>query len=116
MTEDKQEQHQSNDDARETNVNHGPKRPRGAAARTHKAKVERLSVSQIAVKRAKVRNIDASRAAKEVRSRLRSNFDTVCKLDPTVSKVKSAANDGNRWPALNMKVVEELGLIRRVKS
>lgn len=80
-----------------------------------RAKAERMSVSQIAVQRAKVRNIDTSRAAKEVRSRLRANFDTVCRLDPTVSKVKSAANDGNRWPELNVKVIEELGLIRRAK-
>jgi hypothetical protein len=83
--------------------------------RTRKPKAERMSVSQIAVQRAKVRNIDTSRAAKEVRSRLRANFDAVCKLDPTVAKVKSAANDGNRWPALNMRVVEELGLIKRAK-
>lgn len=86
-----------------------PKRAKRAS------KPERLTVSQIAVQRAKVRNIDTSRAAKEVRSRLRANFDTVCKLDPTVSKAKSAANDANRWPALNMRVVEELGLIKRAK-
>jgi hypothetical protein len=45
-----------------------------------------------------------SRAAKDVRGRLRANFDAVCKLDPSIRKAKDAANDGNRWPAMNEKV------------
>lgn len=45
------------------------------------------------------RDIDTTRAAKLVRARLRSNFDQVVKLDPNIAKVKSKANDGNRWPA-----------------
>jgi hypothetical protein len=28
----------------------------------------------------------------------------VCKLDPSIRKAKDAANDGNRWPAMNEKV------------
>lgn len=45
------------------------------------------------------RDIDTTRAAKLVRARLRSNFDKVVTLDPNIAKVKSKANDGNRWPA-----------------
>jgi protein-tyrosine-phosphatase len=62
------------------------------------------TVSQLAVERAKVRGIDTSRAAKEIRSRLRANFDHVCKLDSSVRKAKESANDGNRWPAMNADV------------
>ena len=67
---------------------------------------KRYRVGQLAVERAKARNIDTSRAAKEIRGKLRANFDTVCKLDPSIKKAKSAANDGNRWPAMNEKVRE----------
>lgn len=67
---------------------------------------KRYTVGNLAVERAKKRNIDTSRAAKEIRGKLRANFDTVCKLDPSILKAKSAANDGNRWPAMNAKVRE----------
>lgn len=62
------------------------------------------SVAQIAEMRATMRGIDIGRAAKEVRGKLRANFADVVKLDPRVSKIKSRANDGNRWPAVNGKV------------
>lgn len=62
------------------------------------------SVDDMAKIRANVRGIDVGRAAKDVRGRLRANFADVVKLDPNVAKVKSAANDGNRWPAMNGKV------------
>ncbi len=67
-------------------------------------KKETFTVGDMAKIRAQKRGIDPYRAAKEVRGRLRANFAEVCKLDPSVSKVKSAANDGNRWPAMNAKV------------
>lgn len=65
---------------------------------------KRYTVGQLAVERAKARNIDTSRAAKEIRGKLRANFDTVTKLDPAIRKAKDSANDGNRWPAMNAKV------------
>lgn len=67
---------------------------------------KRYNVGQLAVERAKARGIDTSRAAKEIRGKLRANFDTVTKLDPSILKAKKAANDGNRWPAMNAKVRE----------
>ncbi len=60
-----------------------------------------FTVSQLAAMYAADRDIDTSRAGKMIRSKLRANFDTVCKLDPSVRKIKSNANDGNRWPAMN---------------
>jgi hypothetical protein len=86
-------------DASNTNTNEAPK-----VKRTRKPK--RYTVSQMAVARAKARGIDTSRAAKDVRGRLRANFDKVCKLDPSIRKAKDAANDGNRWPAMNEKVYQ----------
>lgn len=77
-----------------------------AAKPKRSANTKRYSVGQLAVERAKARGIDTSRAAKEIRGKLRANFDTVCKMDPTILKAKSAANDGNRWPAMNAKVRE----------
>lgn len=62
------------------------------------------SVSEIAEMRATMRGIDSSRAAKEVRGKLRANFADIVKLDPRIAKVKTRANDGNRWPAVNGKV------------
>lgn len=56
------------------------------------------SVSQMAAKVASSKNIDTTKAAKLVRSKLRANFNDVRKACPSVAKAKSAANDGNRWP------------------
>lgn len=73
--------------------------------RTRKQKSARTyTVSQLAAIVAERKGIDTSRAGKLVRSKLRANFDTVTKLDPSVKKVKTAANDGNRWPAMNANV------------
>lgn len=58
-----------------------------------------VTLSSVYAKVAAKRSIDTTRAAKLVRSRLRSNFAEVCKLSPNVTKVKQAANDGNRWPS-----------------
>ena len=58
-----------------------------------------VTLSSVYAKVAAKRSIDTTRAAKLVRSRLRSNFAKVCELDTNVAKVKSAANDGNRWPS-----------------
>lgn len=68
------------------------------------------SVSAIAVLRAANTGSDPSRAAKEVRSRLRANFAKVLEIQPDVAKVKTAANDGNRWPLLTDDVVNALNL------
>lgn len=62
------------------------------------------TVDDVAKMRAQMRGIDVSRAAKDVRGKLRANFAEVVKADPNVAKVKTAANDGNRWPAFNAKV------------
>ena len=56
------------------------------------------SVSQMSVAVAKKRGIDTTKAAKQVRAKLRANFADVRVNDPSVRKAKSAANDGNRWP------------------
>jgi hypothetical protein len=69
------------------------------------------SIGAIAQVRAKhAGHGDVSRSAKEVRALLRKNFDRACALQPSIKKVKSAANDGNRWPALSDRVVKELNL------
>ena len=65
---------------------------------------KRMTVSQMAVERAKRKQIPPDRAAKEVRGLLRREFDHVTKLDPSIKRAKSAHNDGNRWPAMNAKV------------
>lgn len=62
------------------------------------------TVGQLATLLASRRGIDTSRAAKDVRRRLRANFANVVKLDPRVSEFKKNANDGNRWPVVNGKV------------
>lgn len=62
------------------------------------------TVGQMATMLAARRGIDTSRAAKDVRRRLRANFANVVKLDPRVSEFKKSANDGNRWPVVNGKV------------
>lgn len=77
-----------------------------AKAKRSNANAKKYTVSQLAVERAKARGIDTNRAGKDIRGRLRANFDTVCKLDPSIRKAKDAANDGNRWPAMNAKVRE----------
>lgn len=58
-----------------------------------------VTLSSVYAKHAAKRSIDTTRAAKLVRSRLRSNFAKVCELSPNVTKAKQSANDGNRWPS-----------------
>lgn len=91
----------TNDTNTTPNTNDAPAK----AKRTRKVR-ESFTVSDLARMRAKQRGIDESRAAKEVRGRLRANFAHVCKLDPSIARVKERANDGNRWPVLNRKVAE----------
>lgn len=62
------------------------------------------TVGDLSILRAKQRGVDTSRAAKEVRGILRANWSVVTALDPSIVKAKSAANDQNRWPAMNAKV------------
>lgn len=61
--------------------------------------VPMVTLSSVYAKHAAKRSIDTTRAAKLVRSRLRSNFAKVCELSPNVTKAKQSANDGNRWPS-----------------
>lgn len=63
-----------------------------------KAAAQTVTLSSIYAAVASRKSIDTTRAAKLVRSRLRSNFEKVCELSPNVTQVKQSANDGNRWP------------------
>lgn len=76
--------------------------------RARNPKAERIDFTKIIAAHAKRRNIDTTRAGKEVRAKARREFDKLCKLDPALAKVKSAANDGNRWPALNANAAKHL--------
>jgi len=67
------------------------------------------SVDDLATIVAEDRKIDKARAAKYVRGQLRKvGFEELVKLDPNIGKYKSAANDGNRWPAVNGKVKDRI--------
>lgn len=68
----------------------------------------RMEFTKIINAHAKKRGIDSTRAGKELRAKARREFATLCKLDPSLAKVKSAANDGNRWPALNANASKHL--------
>lgn len=77
------------------------------STKTPKAKSTTVTLSSVYAKYAAKRSIDTTRAAKLVRARLRTNFAKVCELDPNVAKVKSKANDGNRWPSTISKSLAE---------
>jgi len=72
---------------------------------TKRTPAKRYTVSELAVLYAKAHDTNTTDAAKRVRAKLRGHFGDVIKADPSVSKVKSAANDGNRWPSLNSDAV-----------
>jgi hypothetical protein len=61
----------------------------------------RNDFTKLIAQHARKRNIDTTRAGKELRAKARREFDKLCKLDSALAKAKSSANDGNRWPALN---------------
>lgn len=67
--------------------------------KTAAPKSDTVKLSSIYATVASRKGIDTTRAAKLVRSRLRSNFAKVCELSPNVTQAKQSANDGNRWPA-----------------
>jgi hypothetical protein len=69
-----------------------------ATSRSKAAAPETVKLSSIYAMVAAKKNIDTTRAAKLVRSRLRSNFAKVCELSPNVTQAKQSHNDGNRWP------------------
>lgn len=73
--------------------------PKVTAAKTSQKDASMVTLSSVYAKKAAKLNIDTTRAAKLVRSRLRSNFAKVCELSPNVAKAKSTPNDGNRWPS-----------------
>lgn len=68
------------------------------ATKAPKTSSAKVTLSSVYAAKAAKKNIDTTKAAKLIRSRARSNFAEVCKLDPGVAKVKKSANDGNRWP------------------
>jgi hypothetical protein len=69
-----------------------------------------VTLSSVYAKKAAKLNIDTTRAAKLVRSRLRSNFAKVIELSPNVKQAKQSANDGNRWPTHVTKDLAEFVL------
>lgn len=78
--------------------------------RTKKAS-DTIKISALYSAVASQKSIDTTRAAKLVRSRLRSNFAKVCEVSPNVAKAKSSANDGNRWPAeVSRDVADVIGV------
>lgn len=91
----------------EQNVTDKPKSKRANA---------RMDFTKIIAAHAKRRGIDTTRAGKEVRAKARREFDKLVKLDPSLAKVKSAANDGNRWPALNANATKHLLTAKNAKS
>lgn len=68
----------------------------------------RTDFTKIIAKHASVRKIDTTRAGKELRAKARREFATLAKLDPSLLKAKTHANDGNRWPPLNAKASAHL--------
>lgn len=75
------------------------KAPKTSRKKAPKVTPETVKLSSIYATVASRKGIDTTRAAKLVRSRLRSNFAKVCELSPNVTQAKQSANDGNRWPA-----------------
>lgn len=87
------------------------RKPKATKAKANaKAKADAMvTLSSVYAKHAARLNTDTTKAAKLVRAKLRSNFDEVCKLSPNVTKAKSRANDGNRWPThITAKLAEYL--------
>lgn len=81
-----------------------------ASKATRKPKSADVTLSSVYTAKASKLNIDTTRAAKLVRSRLRGNFAKVCELDPRIAQAKKAANDGNRWPTNVTREVAEFVL------
>lgn len=88
----------------------------GTDQKPKRTRAERTEFTKIIAAHARKRNIDSTRAGKELRAKARREFATLVKLDPSLAKVKSAANDGNRWPALNANATKHLLTSRAVKS
>lgn len=98
------------------NTNTTEQTPNVKPAKARKTNDGPFTIGQLAVQRAKAQGHgDTSRAAKEIRGKLRANFTTVVKLQPNVSKAKSSANDGNRWPSISARVRDELKLVKSGK-
>jgi hypothetical protein len=88
-----------------TNDDAGPKVTGSKSKSTANA---RTDFTKIIVSHAKARKIDTTRAGKELRAKARREFATLAKLDPSLLKAKTNANDGNRWPPLNAKASAHL--------
>lgn len=91
----------------DANVTDKPKRTKSNA---------RTDFSKIIAMHARKRNIDTTRAGKELRAKARREFDKLTKLDPALAKVKTSANDGNRWPALNANATKHLLTSKRTNA
>lgn len=86
------------------------------ADKPKRVKAERTDFTKIIAAHARKRNIDATRAGKELRAKARREFAHIAKLDPSLLKAKSEANDGNRWPALNAQAREYLLASKRASK
>lgn len=94
-----------------TNADAGTK----VTGKSKRTRSERVEFTRIIAQHAKRRGIDTTRAGKEVRAKARREFDALVKLDPSLSKAKSHANDGNRWPSLNARAAQHILTARKAK-
>jgi hypothetical protein len=67
--------------------------------RTRKPKSDVVTFSSVIQRYASTRNIDATRAGKAIRSKIRAmGDDAVCKAWPEFRKSQKMLHDGNRYP------------------
>ena len=72
--------------------------PKERKPRTPKAKPETVAFSSCHVRFAKAKGLDTTKAAKQNRSYIRSNFDTLINMWPELKAMHKANRDGNRYP------------------
>jgi uncharacterized protein with WD repeat len=74
------------------------------------AKKETVEVKELAARIAKAKGIDADKAGKLLRSRIRGNFDTLATKAawPALVTQGKANKDGNRYPAMPAATAEAL--------
>lgn len=75
-----------------------------------------VAFSSIHVGFAKVKGIDATRAAKLNRSYIRSNFEDVCAAWPELRKSQKSNRDGNRYPTTIPANVAKMIVTRSVPA
>ena len=72
------------------------------------AKQELFTVKDVAARIAKAKGIEADEAAKVLRSRIRSNFDTVLPHWPALKAQGKENKDGNRYPPMPKPLADAL--------